>query len=381
MSTSPPLGALSRLPYDVRHMIWGHFSPFDTFLLKVNSHLRQEVKDFLQDINICFTISPEHNKQNSRFPSAIKVHDQYKQYDTLYPPFFADGYCAGYCKNLLYRHKELARFKQYSKLPYRLLDSVTINIEAPVGPEDAGEFMRCWNSTCWLVYLLCEYCYAPSIDRLRLVFVETPERSWFDSSQLLKHSMEYEDCHDLALRNDLRWLLLPFSRFRACELTVELPQTPRLYLSADEQAWEDLYGECAKMQHFIATMQEDAAQKTPFVSYHSRFKPRVPKDYQVVRLQNTVTAWLDYCLDDIDTPCAKVLRAERLFFWGTAYRSAHRARLMPGQGANLRLLDETKEDLDEAFYERQRGRVCEELWLEGDPSCWDCRSGYCVQHP
>lgn len=340
MENPHPLGTLSKLPYDVRHIIWSHFSPFDTALLQINSYSRQEIKDFLQNMDICFTISPTSN--TSSHISEIRVHDQHREYDALYPPLFATDYPEFI---LLFQYKEFSRYQKYSKLPYELLKSVTIKIEAPVGFEDPGQFVRCWNSTCWLVNLLSN---AHGISRLELIFVETPERTWFDEEQMLQKSMECEahECR-LSEQNDLRRLLLPFSRFRACDLSIELPKPSWL-----------CRGPSPKFQRLLASMREDAGQRTPVGD-------------NIERLQNTIDTWLDYFLDDMGGPCAAVLRRERLFFWGEPYRTAHRKRLKGPNGANLQVLGKTEPELQEAYRKRHPAADIERHPLNCDCGCGD----------
>lgn len=192
------------LPKELRRVVLQQLNPQENAGYQSCRIVNQEMRTVVQDIHLQMSIVPYW------VPSAgsqIKVTDQYKAYEALYPAYHS------------FESRDRDALSRLLRFPYHQVREVTFNVEPP--GQEPGDLMRVWNSLRWLVELWerAEH----KAKRLHIVFEETQERGWTTGDKLnaallgsLKDSFK-------RIKINMHIVLLPLRRIRHTAFKIHLP--------------------------------------------------------------------------------------------------------------------------------------------------------------
>lgn len=302
------LGALARLPLEVREMVYVNLmtpakllindSDDPGAILRTSHRLFEEVSKILYNRCLVFPISPTAFGMHPLIP----IHDNNNLLACLYPDYlYFDSCHSQHSSDNLYRegHDSVYRFLH---LPYDRLDAIRFEIPAP-SPDDPGELIRMWNALVWLVDLLDET-YLNHLPLVEICVMESEEGSWTTNSALHRSVAEPEWPHD-ELHSDLEILLTPFCRLRRCNgISFDVPPnlTHKRIRSIIQEielraTWNLRFGE-----HIVDVGGRDMDD----------FGSIDTDDNDITALENSWTVWLDYLLDDLPDHSASMTRLHRV---------------------------------------------------------------------
>jgi hypothetical protein len=208
-----PLGTFSRLPKELRILIWKELVlerrrtkimrmlKQDLTILRTNHQLNTEITTEIYGSRVLiFHVTSSALLASSNpcpnLPSTIEVYDQLGSSWRLYPRF----------------HKPVDQQAHSSSvwkdLPFHKLKATRFEVETP-DPSDPAQLILVWNKLCWLMDFLQHIKFS---SRIEVHALESPQRSWHLEGDLqqsfinnLPSTMGYNT-------TDLEILLSPFLR-------------------------------------------------------------------------------------------------------------------------------------------------------------------------
>ncbi len=297
-----PLGTFSRLPKELRILIWKELVPErrrtdimrtskqDLTILRTNHQLNTEITTEIYGSRVLiFRVTSSALLASSNpfpnQPSTIEVYDQLGSSWRLYPRF----------------HKPVDQQAHSSSvwkdLPFHKLKATRFQVEAP-DPSDPAQLILVWNKLFWLMDFLQHVKFS---SRIEVHALESPQRSWHLEGNLqqslinnLPSTMGYDT-------TDLEILLSPFLRLRYAE-QIEL----KLPFDREHQMLDEL----------VKNIRHNAVSTIPFGQYENDDET---DDEMITSDEDTWTVWFDHILDDLPGPSAPFIRLERFWNWSSHY--------------------------------------------------------------
>jgi hypothetical protein len=273
------LGTFSRLPKEVRILIWRNLLPEgrseDSWrsgknsltILRTSQDLKKEIETELYNSRtLTFRISPNPlptpDCADPNRASTIDIHDQFGSTWSLLPYFHKT------------RRRQASSSSIWEDTPFEKLKSLRFEVEAP-DPADPAQLIQMWKKLCWLMDLLQR---AKQLPEIEVDAIETAQRKWCSDGKLQQSSIEQptKTTHDMT---DAEILLSPFLRLRNAR-KIAVSTTP--------------YG-----------LDLDDADDMD--------------DDMIACYEDTWTVWFDYILDDLPGPSAQHTRLERFCHWTPRY--------------------------------------------------------------
>jgi hypothetical protein len=297
-----PLGTFSRLPKELRILIWKELIPErrytdiirtskqDLTILRTNHQLNTEIITEIYGSRVLiFRVTSSALLASSNLcqnqSSTIEVYDQLGSSWCLYPRF----------------HKPVDQQARSSSvwedLPFHKLKATRFEVEAP-DPKDPAQLILLWNKLCWLMDLLQ---HVKFFSRIEVHALQSPLRSWLlegDLQQSLINNLPSTMGYDTT---DLEILLSPFLRLRHAE-QIEL----KLPFDREHQMLDKL----------VRNIRHNAVSTIPFGQYENDDET---DDEMIISDEDTWTVWFDHILDDLPGPSAPLVRLERFWNWSSHY--------------------------------------------------------------
>ena len=224
-------------------------------------------------------------------------------------------------------------------LPFEVLRAIRIEIEAP-RRDDPGELLQSWNKNVLLVEYLSG---GASLPFLEICAVENDARQWATTEGILQQSVASPDGYKEGVDSDLELLLMPFRRLRKARgVQIRIPEQPRQ--------------EAVKMM--VEETEARAVSEKPFGTYLDETDDM--DDQMVGSYEFTQRLWFDYMLDDMEGPCAAMVRLARFSTWTERYEKEMYYRTTDGGGggsvgsAECMLSERQLTDARSALLERYR---------------------------
>jgi len=335
---NPGLGHLSRLPFEVRRLIWSNFlnkcnmikCNRDTFgidpcaILVLSHQIYEELAALIYNgRSLKFATVPDSPRSSEEHPgrATVVVHTHKDCIRDFYPSYLT--LASSSLPNL--------RTRALANLPYWRLKSIEIEIGAP-NPADAGELVREWSKVVWIVNLLQQADKLPSIE---INAIETPGRCWHTGENLHK-SIEGPNSYDN--QTDLELLLMLFRNLRNVQrVNVQIPVMPK-------------HG---GVDTVIKTIEVKTASNLAFGTQFD--EDDGANDLILASEEDTWSVWLDHVLDDLQGHAAAMCRLERFTQWCDEYQADVLARIWDtgSIGGVFMEKDQTRQ-MEEGFYERRK---------------------------
>lgn len=294
MQMNSGLGTLVVLPVELRYLIWEHISPSsgpflamsdvkqDLSILRIlqaSRKLREEILSYLYNgLTLTFVISPGLSHQDFN----ILMHDQRGSRASIsnWKDVLA-GLAAGSDRALLFER----------------LRAIRIEISAP-RRDDPGELLQIWNKNVLLVEGLSSGACLPFLE---ICAVENDSRQW-TTEGTLHQSVASPDAYEDGVDSDLELLLMPFRRLRKARgIQIQIPERTRL--KAVAMMVEEIEA-CVISEKTFGTYLDNTNNMD---------------DEMVASYEDAQTLWFDYILDDMEGPCAAMVRLARFARWTERY--------------------------------------------------------------
>ena len=220
-------------------------------------------------------------------------------------------------------------------LPFERLAAIRIEIEAP-RRADPGELLQSWNKN----ILLAEYfSSAACLPFLEIRAVENDSRKWLTEGTL-HQSVASPDAYKDGVDSDLELLLMPFRRVRKARgVHIQVPKGTRQ--GALAMMVEEIEA-CVVSEKLFGTYLDDLDDMD---------------DNMVAAHEDKWKLWFDYILDDMEGPCAAMVRLARFSAWSQRYEREMYFCAVDGTcigGAMSMLSDRQLADAESALLERYR---------------------------
>lgn len=297
-----PLGTFSRLPKEIRILIWKELFPecrgTDVIrrskkalaILRTNHQLNMEITSEMyarRVLTFHLTSGALLTSSNPRpnQPSTIEVYDQLGTSWSLYPRYHQPVDEQAYLSSV------------WKDLPFHKLKATRFEVEAP-DPNDPAQLILIWNKLCWLMDTLQ---HVKSFSRIEVHALESAERSWlFEGGlqQSLINKLPSTMGDDFT---DLEILLSPFLRLRNAQ---------RIELRNPGDGKDQMLDELTE------NIRHKAVSTIPFGQY---VNDDDTDDEMIISDEDTWTVWFDHILDDLPGPSAPFIRLERFWNWGAQY--------------------------------------------------------------
>jgi hypothetical protein len=330
----PGLGTLVTLPVELRYLIWEYISPSsgpflatdfyqDLSILRIlqaSRKLREEILSYLYDgLILTFVIAPGLSHQDFD----ILVHDQHGSRALIWDRGdILDGLTAGSDRASLFER----------------IGAIRVEIIAP-RRDDPGELVQMWNKNVLLVdSLSSDACLLPFLE---ICAVENDSRQW-TTEGMLHQSVAPPDPPQDGVNSDLELLLMPFRRLRKARgIQIQIPKQARA--KAVTMMVEEIEA-CVISDKTFGTYLNDTD---------------IMDDEMVASYEDAQTLWFDYLLDDMEGPCAAMVRLARFASWSERYeREMYFRATGEGEGrigAAVGMLSERQlRDIESALEERYR---------------------------
>jgi hypothetical protein len=215
------------------------------------------------------------------------------------------------------------------------LRTVRVEITAP-RRDDPGELLQLWNKNVLLVDSLAS---GTSLPFLEICAVENDSRQW-TTEGTLHQSVASPDAYEDGVDSDLELLLMPFRRLRKARgIQIQIPERTRV--KAVTMMVEEIEA-CVISEKTFGTYLNDTDNMD---------------DEMVASYEHAQTLWFDYILDDMEGPCAAMVRLARFARWTERYEREmyFRTNYEGGIGSAVDMLSERQlTDAQSALLERYR---------------------------
>ena len=235
--------------------------------------------------------NPERPHPKRLWFSCIDTRIQNEHLYTFFPNFLRPGEIG-----FRSRPDSPASDLNFYDCPFHLFRALRIEVPAP-DPADPAQFIMTWHRLYWIGRMLGKA--RQGLPDVRLIFIETPGRSWFNASDGLL-SLSHQDL--LALSTDVAgrpsdltlmlWALSPLRRARS--ISIRLPQ------GAEED-------DACKLH--VDWLRESAVKDIPF---GANIDPEEWSDWMFAESLDHCELRMHLLLSHLETPIAPYLRLEQM---------------------------------------------------------------------